>query len=486
MKRNIFLMSVLLSYLSVFSLFGCGKENIPEEYKPRDIHVNKTSLTLKVGDREQLSASVVPAVANQPAMVWSSADESVATVTGGTVDAVAAGETTVTVACQDVSTTIPVRVGEADPSDPSDRTVLYEQILTAAVPELSVNGLGNYTADGLRITAKGNTVQLNRFYALAERMAQYRVKFSANAKAVFKSSQGDFNAYVDVPNRRISIATVPVTEKTVDFLQGDREYTVEIYHVYQQAKVRIVDEQTGEEAEITAVHDGQGGVGKGALQAGFSVGMQWDHYCFGLVSGTSVLVRQISVYALKGNVKLLLYGASISQPEGYFPTADFPQSWTQRIIRQLGGNVMSSGRGGATINTVLEYIRNELPFVKAQYVMVTIGTNGGNTTANLSELVEYIRSQGAIPILNNIPCNESGTQVAVNQIIHQVRQKYGINGCRFDLATSLAGDGKEVDKTTMYWENYTNGWGEIYHHPNEKGSRKMFERTLIDLPEIYK
>ncbi|MDR1666407.1 MAG: Ig-like domain-containing protein [Bacteroidales bacterium] len=478
-------MSVLLSYLSVFSLSGCGKDNIPEEYKAQGIHVNKTSLTLKVGDREQLSASVVPAVAHPPALQWSSADESVATVDDGLMEAVAAGETSVTVAYQDVSRVIAVKVEEADSPAPSGRAVLYESALTAATPELSVNGLGNYTADGLRITAKGNTVQLNKFYAMAERMAQYKVKFSADAKAVFKSSQGDFNAYVDVPNRRISIATNPVTEETVDFLQGDREYTVEIYHVYQQAKVRIVDEQTGEEAEITAVHDGQGGCGAGALQAGFSVGMQWDHYCFGLVSGTSVLVKQMTVYALKGNVKLLIYGDSITQPEGYFPTMDFPLSWTQRIIGRLNGNAASSGRGGGTINTVLEYIKNELPFVKTKYVMVTIGTNGGNTAANLSELVEYIQSQGAIPILNNIPCNESGTQIAVNQVIHQVRQKYSIKGCRFDFATSLNGDGQQVDKSTMYWENYTNGWGEIYHHPNEKGGQQMFDRTLIDLPEIY-
>jgi hypothetical protein len=203
------------------------------------------------------------------------------------------------------------------------------------------------------------------------------------------------------------------------------------------------------------------------------------------VSGTSVLVKQITVYALKGHVKLLIYGDSITQPEGYFPTADYPQAWTQRIIEKLNGNAVSSGRSGGNINDVLERIKNELPFVKAQYVMVTIGTNGGNTEKNLSELVEYIISQGAVPILNNIPCNEHGTQVDVNRMIEKVRQKYRINGCRFDLATSLNNDGREVDKTTMWLEDYTNGWGQIYHHPNVKGGRKMFERSLADVPELY-
>ena len=380
--------------------------------------------------------------------------------------------------------TIPVKV-EAS-ADSVASVVLYEKNLNhISVPDLLLNGAGEYAAEGLLITQKGSIVKLNKFYALAERMVRYRINFSSDAKAIFRSSEGDFNAYIDVPDKRISIATYPATGQTVDFLRGDREYIVEIYHIYQQAKVRIVDAQTGEEAEITAVHDGQGGCGAGAVQAGFSVGMQWDHYCFGLESGSSMLVKQIAVYALKGSVKLLIYGDSVSQPEGYFPTADFPQAWTQRIIGRLGGNAMSSGRGGGTIATVLEYIHNELPFIRTKYVMVTIGANGGNTEANLSELVEYIRSQGAIPILNNIPANESGTQVSTNQTIEKVRQKYGVKGCLFDLATSLGGDGRQVDKSLMYWENYTNGWGEIYHHPNEKGGRKMFERSLADVPEIY-
>jgi len=35
----------------------------------------------------------------------------------------------------------------------------------------------------------------------------------------------------------------------------------------------------------------------------------------------------------------------------------------------------------------------------------------------------------------------------------------------------------------MYWEDYSGSWGwQVYHHPNEKGGKKMFERTLIDIP----
>ena len=183
---------------------------------------------------------------------------------------------------------------------------------------------------------------------------------------------------------------------------------------------------------------------------------------------------------------MLLYGDSITQPEGYYPTSTFPESWTQLIIDRLKGDAMSSGRGGGNIVMLSEFIRNELPYIKAKYVVVTIGTNGGNTEENLTELVRYIRSQGAIPILNNIPCNESGTQISNNAIIERVRSKEGINGCKFDLATSLDGDGKDVDKSLMFWEDYTGSYGwQIYHHPNEKGALRMYRQTFVDIPEIY-
>lgn len=365
---------------------------------------------------------------------------------------------------------------------------MYGRVLnnSSTIPELQVNNAGSYTAEGLNVTVKDKLVRLDKFYALAERKVAYRIRFSSDAKALFCSSQGDFNAYVDVAAKKISIATNPVKDQSVPFLNADHDYLVEIYHVYQEARVKLTDLQSNESAEVKAVHDGQGGVGKGALQTGFAVGMQWDHYCFSLVSGTSMLVRSINVYALRKKVKLVMYGDSITQPEGYFPTKDFPQAWTQQVIARLGGNAMSSGRGGAQIDMVLDYIKNELPFIEVKYVMVTIGTNGGNTEAKLTQLIDYIKSRGAIPILNNIPANESGSQVAVNALIDTVREKTGVSGCRFDLATSIAGDGKEVDKSLMYWEDYTGSYGwQVYHHPNEKGGKRMFDQVMKDAAVIF-
>lgn len=364
--------------------------------------------------------------------------------------------------------------------------LLYNKALTNSEehPELILSSGAQHTKDGLSIRSVKSLVRLNKYYSLAERLVRYHVKFSNDAVGIFQSHEGDLKAYVDIPNKKIFLGTNPVTEKTVDFLDSEHEYAVEIHRFYQESKIRITDLKTGKSAEVSATMNGGGGVGKGSVGQGFYVGLQHDYYCFGLSSGTELLVKQMCVMSKETNLSLLLYGDSITEPEGYFPTTDFPNAWTQLIMNKIKGKSMASGRGGTTIVQVLDRIKNELPFIKAKYVMVTIGTNGGNTEENLGQLVEYIQSQGSIAILNNIPSNESGSQVPVNEVIERVRSKYKVKGVRFDVATSINNDGKSVDTSTMYFEDYD--WGKIYHHPNVKGSRQMYQQTLIDVPEIYK
>lgn len=466
---------------------SCDKQPEAETYRPEAIQLDRKSLDMEVGERVQLTARPTPSVAHELTFQWTSSDTAVVTVDAGLVTAEGPGSATVTVSCGDVSAGLEVTVGSPGTGG---RALLYSirpgGMSPEQIPELLIGTAGRVTDEGLEISAPGETIRLDLYYALAERVAEYTVSFSDDTEAVFESSMGDFKARVSVPGRKIGINTNPAVEADAPFLRGGRDYRLEIYHIYNRASVVITDIATGESAGLSAVNDGQGGCGQGALQPGFGVGMQWDHYCFGLTSGSPFTVKELGVYSLKKSARLLIYGDSISQPEGYFPAADFPESWTQRVISALDGDAMSSGRGGGTIDDVLEYIKNELPFIDAEYVMVTIGTNGGNTEEKLTELMEYIRSQGCTPILNNIPCNESGTQVRTNAMIASVREKMGLDGCLFDLATSENGDGLTVDKSMMFWEDYSGSYGwQIWHHPNSKGGEAMFLRTLTDMPELY-
>lgn len=368
----------------------------------------------------------------------------------------------------------------------SGTTVLYDQhfIRTEGYNELDFSKANvKFTSQGLQLYKSEGPVRLNRYYALAQRVIRYHVKLGADAKAIFQSDKGDFIAIVDMPNKTISIQTDPVLARKVMDMNPEHEYLVEIHRDYQCSSLKLINLYSGEETEVRGINDGTGGVGRGTEGTGFQVGRQYDYYCFGVLEGSGMLVKQIVVQAKQANPILLIYGDSITEPEGYYPEKSFSQSWTQLIINHLNGKAVSSGRGGTTINELLERIKNELPYLKAKYVMITIGTNGGNTPENLSQLVEYIQSQGAVPILNNIPANESGTHIPVNEMIEHIREKYKIKGCQFDIVTSKDQLGKEVDHSTMYFEDYD--WGKIYHHPNVKGSKLMYLRTLIDVPEIY-
>jgi hypothetical protein len=369
-------------------------------------------------------------------------------------------------------------------------TELYNQVYNdkGVYPELIMdNASAFFTENGLLVNQTDRIVRLNKYYSLGNRTIRYHVKFSQDAIVVFRSDTKDFIFCIDVPEKKISIeTTTPITWKRAAFIDYNHEYIVEISRVYQKNIVKITDLYTNQSSMMVLTTNGTGGCGTGALNNGFYSGNQYDYYCFALQKGTSVLIKQISVIAGVKNIRLLIYGDSITDPAGYFPTEEYPYAWTQLVMDQVKGEAICSGRGGCQIKEVMERIKNELPYLKAKYVMVTIGTNGGNTEENLSELVEYILSQGSIPILNNIPSNESGSQVECNRTIEKVRQKYQIKGCKFDLATSLNNDGIEVDKSMMYYEDYTGSYGwHIYHHPNVKGSLQMFTRTLIDIPEIY-
>lgn len=380
----------------------------------------------------------------------------------------------------------------ATPAPSPATVVMYDKVLnTDSQPEdiIVPEGLAEYASDGLRITKPGDFVKLDRYYSLADRTARYNVRLSEDAVALFQCDSKDFVAYVDMTTKNVGIRIrsgrdqFTPRDTQAAFPNPSHDYIVEIKRYYNTMTVTLMDAYTGEEVNVSVASDGSGGAGSGSVHRGVRVGLLHDYYTFGLESGSEMLVKQLSVLAGQCDYTLLLYGDSITEPESYYPAEMLDQAWPQLIMGNVKGKSATSGRSATQIKEIIERIKNELPYVKAKYVMVTIGTNGGNTEENLCELVEYILSQGSIPVLNNIPSNESNSQVETNAMIEKVRQKYGIKGCRFDLPTSLAKDGKEVDTSTMWTEFY--GPRSYFHHPNALGSRLMYLQTLLDVPEIY-
>ncbi len=78
------------------------------------VTLDKSALTLTAGDTSTLAATVYPDDATDKTVTWTSSDESVATVSGGTVTAVSAGSVTITAAAGAYSASCTVTVEAAN------------------------------------------------------------------------------------------------------------------------------------------------------------------------------------------------------------------------------------------------------------------------------------------------------------------------------------------------------------------------------------
>ena len=102
-KKKLMILLTLVCALC-FTLVACGPD---EGGVGVTVELNKQTLELTVGQTETLTATVpVQGVA----VTWSSSDEAIATVSKGTVKAIAAGEATVTAKVGDAKATCRVTV----------------------------------------------------------------------------------------------------------------------------------------------------------------------------------------------------------------------------------------------------------------------------------------------------------------------------------------------------------------------------------------
>ena len=117
MSKNLIRHAALLVTAVLLSagFWSCGKEDIPEPIPPTvavtGVTLDKTSISLLVGDSETLTATVTPADAENQKLTWSSDKPAVATVDdNGKVTAVKVGTATITVTTEDGGKTATCRV----------------------------------------------------------------------------------------------------------------------------------------------------------------------------------------------------------------------------------------------------------------------------------------------------------------------------------------------------------------------------------------
>lgn len=118
---------ILLNILLLGMLFSCTEESEDIVIPVDGITLNSNSLTITVGDTEELVADISPIDANDKSVEWTSSDSDIAKVINGYIIAVHKGEATITVkANNDISTECKVLVLNTDVSIKKDR--LYKTV----------------------------------------------------------------------------------------------------------------------------------------------------------------------------------------------------------------------------------------------------------------------------------------------------------------------------------------------------------------------
>lgn len=139
-----------------------AKEHIPVT----GITLDKTELTIEEGEMEAIKATVAPAGASNPAVTWTSSDEKVAKVSGGTIKALMEGTATVTATTVEGGFTASCTVTVTPPNAgytakmPADMTAVIYDSVEIPVVISNEDGKTGYNAFDLNFTYDPSVLEL--------------------------------------------------------------------------------------------------------------------------------------------------------------------------------------------------------------------------------------------------------------------------------------------------------------------------------------
>lgn len=304
----------------------------------------------------------------------------------------------------------------------------------------------------------------------------------------FGYNNGDNGVATDTPYIKIEITnsqlSIPRNKALLNYtFISDQIYRLKIYQEDKHLEVSMFELKTGIQSNVMVYNGTTDG----------NLGLMYDTLAIQADTASPIIVNYQIVSKSKKPF-LSFYGDSISV--GF--SSSVVDGVNNTKFTWLTGNATgreftSSGRGGGSYDTFFGgncfdskfnftgMLTNELPILKPNYCMITIGTNGGLSYYHYEQIVKYIESIGSIPIINKLPLRDDSTIGAgyitsSNANIQQIWDNYGISGASFDLATSVNNDGVTFDSSLF---------GADKIHPNDAGHLAMFNRIKLDVPELF-
>ena len=276
---------------------------------------------------------------------------------------------------------------------------------------------------------------------------------------------------IDAANGKLNIHqawsdgnTVPSVKYTLSYTFVDgRDYLIKIKKDGHTNYVSIMDCLTGEESQtIQSIQTSTNGLDE------FSGGRQMDRLQLVHLSGTSPNIQYIRCCTSYKEPLVVVYGDSITEGDRVYNG----QTYVDLMKEALGEErVMCSGLSGSQISSIITKMQFELPLLKPKFVMVSIGTNGGNTQELFNQAKQVIEENGAIPIVNVPPMGYSDLETLRTYIFN-----LGVTTTRFDIATSVNNDISQGKNTKLFADGI---------HPNKLGHIAMFNRLKSDCNILF-
>ena len=276
---------------------------------------------------------------------------------------------------------------------------------------------------------------------------------------------------IDAANGKLNIHqawsngnTVPSVKYTLSYTFVDgRDYLIKIKKDRHTNYVSIIDCLTGEESQtIQSIQTSTNGLDE------FSGGRQMDRLQLVHLSGTSPNIQYIRCCASYKEPLVVVYGDSITEGDRVYNG----QTYVDLMKEALGEErVICSGLSGSQISGLITKMQFELPLLKPKFVMVSIGTNGGNTQELFNQAKQVIEENGAIPIINVPPMGYSDLETLRTYIFN-----LGVTTTRFDIATSVNNDISQGKNTKLFADGI---------HPNKLGHIAMFNRLKSDCNILF-
>lgn len=217
MTRSIKHICLYAMAAGAFLLPSCGgSETIePVTEEVLAVEINMESVTIQTGGEITLKAVVIPETAADSAVIWMSADESVATVTDGTVKGIKPGSTTVSARCGNRLGSCQVTVAEA---------VVEDVILSATNISLTVDETDTLTYEVIPANAGEYSASWSSHdEAIASVSQDGIVRARSVGSTVITLSVNGINAQCYVKIEPVEATSITLSRNELTLEEGDNE-----------------------------------------------------------------------------------------------------------------------------------------------------------------------------------------------------------------------------------------------------------------------